>query len=57
MTTDLFTTSPNKETTDKTFHKSGKQDPFIHILKMLGSQFWRINTGIQLGPDVFDKSR
>ena len=48
----------------KTFGKSGKQDSFRHILKSSasmyessGSQFFRTTTGIQSGPDVFDKSR
>ena len=44
--------------------KSGKQDSFRHLLKSsasmqesLGSQFFRTTTGIQSGPDTFDKSR
>ena len=44
--------------------KSGKQDSFRHILnssasmcESSGSQFFRTTTGIQSGPDAFDKSR
>ena len=46
------------------FQQSGKQDFFRHILKSSasmcessGSQFFRTTTGIQSGPDAFDKSR
>ena len=48
----------------ETFHQSGKQDFFKHILKSSasmcensGSQFFRTTTEIQSGPDAFDKSR
>ena len=47
-----------------TFQQSGKKDSFRHILKSSasmyessGSQFFRTTTGIQSGPDAFDKSR
>ena len=49
---------------NETFQQSGKQDSFRHILKSSasmyessGSQFFRTTTGIQSGPDAFDKSR
>ena len=55
---------PSNISTDGTFQQSGKQDSFKHILKSLasmyessGSQFFRSTTGIQSGPDAFDKSR
>ena len=51
-------------TIDGTFQQSGKQDFFQHILKISvsiygssHSQFFRTTTGIQSGPDTFDKSR
>ena len=55
---------PSNISTDGTFQQSGKQDSFKHILKSLasmyessGSQFFRSTTGMQSGPDAFDKSR
>ena len=59
--------NPNWETmgtTNETFHQSGKQDSFRHILKSSaniyessGSQFFTTTTGTQSGPDAFDESR
>ena len=64
MAVDLSPTFLNTETTDETFHQSGKQDSFRHILKSSasmhessGSQFFRTTTGIKSGPDAFDESR
>ena len=52
----------NTGTTDETFHESGKQNPFRHILKSLASmlkssgiKLFRITTEIQSGPDAIDK--
>ena len=54
----------NTKITDETYQNSGKQDSFRHTLKSSakmygssGSQFFRTTSWIQLGPDVFDKSR
>ena len=59
-----FPTFLNTGTTDGTFQQPGKQDSFGHKLessasmyKSSGSQFFRTTTGIQSGPDAFDKSR
>ena len=59
-----FPTFLNTGTTDETFKQSGKQDSLRHLLKSSanmqessGSQFFRTTTGIQSGPDAFDKSR
>ena len=64
LTVDLFPTFVNIGTTDETFQQSGTQDSFKHILKISasmdessGSQFIGTTTGIQSGPDAFDKSR
>ena len=64
LAVDLSPTFLNTRTTDKTFQQSEKQDSFRHILKSSvsicessGSQFFRITTGIQLGPDAFGESR
>ena len=61
---DLFPIFLNTGTTDETFQQYGKQVCFRHILKnsasiyeSSGSQFLRITTGIQSGPDAFDESR
>ena len=50
--------------THEIFQRSGKQDSFRHILKSSasiyessGSQFFRITTGIQSGPDPSDEPR
>ena len=57
-------TFSNTETIHETFQQSGKQDSFRHILKSSASryessnsQFFTATTGIQSGPDAFDKSR
>ena len=54
----------NIKITSETFEQSEKQDSFIHILnssgtmyESSGSQFFRITTGTQSGPDAFDKSK
>ena len=61
---DLSSTFLNTGTTDGTFQQSGKQDSFRHLLKTStnmyessSSQFFRTTTGIQSGPDAFEKSR
>ena len=61
---DLSPTFFNTGTTEEIFQQSGKQDFFGHMLKSSaimyensGSHFFRTNTGIQSGPDAFDKSR
>ena len=61
---DLSPTFLNTETTDETLEQSGKQDSLRHLLKISacmnkssGSQFFRTTTGIQSGPNAFDKSR
>ena len=61
---DFYPTFLNTGTTNDPFQHSGKQDSFRHILKSSasmyessGSQFVRTTTGIQSGPDAFDKSR
>ena len=61
---DLSPTFLNTGTTDETFQQSVKQDPLRHLLKSStnmkeskGAQFFRTTTGIQSGPDTFDKSR
>ena len=60
----LSPTLLNTETTYETLQQSGKRDSFRRILKspasiypISGSQFFRTTTGIQLEPDVFDKSK
>ena len=64
LAVDLFPTFLNTGTTYETFQRSGKQDSFRHLLQSSasmyessGSQFFRTTTGIQSGPDDFDKSR
>ena len=64
LTVDLSSTFLNTGTTNEIFQQSGKQDSSRHILKSSasmyessGSQFFRTTTGIQSGPDAFDKSR
>ena len=64
LAVDLFPTCLNTGTTDETFHQSGKQESFRHLLKSSagmqessGWQFFTTISGIQLGPDAFDKSR
>ena len=59
----LFPTFLNTGITGETFQLSRKQDSFRHILKesanmyeSSGSQFFKTTTGIQSGPDTFDKS-
>ena len=53
-----------KGTTDEIFQQLGKQNSFMDTFKSsasmyesLGFQFFRTTTGIQSGPDTFDKSR
>ena len=60
----LSPTLLTRETTNKTFYESGKQNSFIHIMKSSasmyespGSQFFRNTSGIQSGPDAFDELR
>ena len=64
MYVDLSQTFLKTGTTNETFQQSGKQDSFRHLLKSLanmqessGSQFFRTTTGIESGPDGFDKSK
>ena len=64
LAVDLSPIFLNTGTTDETYQKFGKRDFFRHILKSLasmyessGSQFFRITTGIQSGPDAFAESR
>ena len=59
-----FLNTRNTRTTDETFHQSRKQDSFRHILnnspsiyESTGLLFFRAITGIQSGPDAFNKSR
>ena len=62
LASDIFPRFLMTGTTDGTFQQFGKQDSFRHILKssasmyeISDSQFFRTNTGIQLGSDAFDK--
>ena len=62
LAVDLSLTFLNTGTTDETFQQSEKQDSFRHLLKSSasmykgsGSQFFRTTTGIQSGPDTFEK--
>ena len=59
---DYSPTSLNIGTTNETFQQSGKEDSFRHLLTSSASmyessdwQFFRTTTGIQSGPDAFDR--
>ena len=64
LAVDLSQILLNTATIDETFQQSGKHDSFRHRLKSSASmyessdwKFFKTNTGIQSGPDVFDESR
>ena len=60
LAADLHPTFLNMGTTSEAFQRSGQQDSFRHVLKSSasmyessGSQFFRISTRIQSGPDNY----